>query len=114
MSIEGMPERFGMGPGKIYITTADGTTAFEGIKEAAFTCSDQFQNWSKEYWDAVWGNFEFTARARIDKDSLAKIAGFKNYNCYSRSIRRMKRRKEQERRRRLKEDSKNIADRRCI
>lgn len=108
-----MPERNNyMEHATVYISSAGGkiSQAFEGIKESAFTCSDQFQNWSKEYWDMVYGNFEFTARARIDKDALAKIAGFKNYNCYSRSIRRMKRRKEQERRRRLKENSKNITE----
>ena len=38
-------------------------------------------------------------------ETQARILGFKNYNCYSRFIRRQKRRAEHERRRRLKEGS---------
>ena len=47
----------------------------------------------------------FTCRVTIDEDAKAKLYGFKNANCMSRFVRRVKREKERERRRRLKEGS---------
>lgn len=100
-----MPTRNDMTGGTIYISSADGKVwkAFEGIKEAAITCSDAINEFSREYKDLLNGNFEFTAHCKISNENKAVLLGFKNYNCYSRYIRRMKRKKEQERRRILKE-----------
>lgn len=103
MSIEGMPERFGMGPGKIYITTADGTTAFEGLKEA-YMVAETHNDYSLEYKDMLIGNHhEFTCAVRMTDEIKAHLLGFKNANCMYRAVRRRKRWQEQERRRRLKE-----------
>lgn len=98
-----MPERFGMGHGKLYITTADGTTAFEGLKEAHMV-EETHNGYSWEYKDMLIGNHhEFTCTVKMNDESKAYLLGFKNANCMYRAVRRRKRWKEKERRRRLKE-----------
>ena len=44
-----------------------------------------------------------TYSGNMSLETQAKLLGFKNYNCYSRFIRRKKRWEEKERRRKLKE-----------
>lgn len=100
--------------GTIYFSTSDGMAwkAFEGIKEASITCSDAISEFShQDIIDSVAMPLEFMLQLKMSDETRARMLGFKNYNCYSRSIRRMKRRKEKERRRRLKGDSKNMAER---
>lgn len=94
--------------GTIYISLADGKVwqAFEGIKEASLECADAIDNFSQEYRNMLIGSYcEFTATVKMTNENKAVLLGFKNYNCYSRFIRRRKRHAEQERRRRLKEGS---------
>ena len=55
-----------------------------------------------EYTFDPYADFSFSCKATISEDAKAQIMGFRNANCLSRHIRRMKRKKEQERRRRLK------------
>lgn len=101
-----MPIRNDMTGGTIYISSADGKVwqAFEEIKEASLECADAIDNFSQEYRNMLIGSHcEFTATVKITKENMAVLLGFKNYNCYSRFIRRVKRRKEKERRRKLKE-----------
>ena len=101
-----MPIRNDMTGGIIYISSADGKEwkAFEGIKEAAITCSDAINEFSKKYKDLLMGNCcEFTAAIKMSNENKAVLFGFKNYNCYSRFIRRQKRKREKERRIKLKE-----------
>lgn len=98
-----MPERFGMGHGKLYITTADGTTVFEGIKEACMV-EETHNDYSLEYKDMLIGNHhEFTCAVRMTDEGKAHLLGFRNANCMYRAVRRRKRFEEKERRRRLKE-----------
>lgn len=84
----------------VYISTADGKVwqAFEGIKEALITGTNEIQ-------DFIFDNLEFTGTLKINKETMAKLRGFKNYNCYCRYIRRKKRIMEQQRRRRLKQNA---------
>lgn len=101
-----MPPRNDMTGGTIYISSADGKVwqAFEGIKEASLECADAIDNFSQEYRNMLIGSHcEFTATMKMTNENKAVLLGFKNYNCYSRFIRRVKRRKEKERRRKLKE-----------
>jgi len=103
-----MPKKNDMTGGTIYISSADGKVwqVFEGIKEASLECADAIDNFSQEYRNMLIGSHcEFTATAKLPKETMALLLGFKNYNCYSRFIRRRKRHAEQERRRRLKEGS---------
>lgn len=63
-----------------------------------------------EAWEYQFSDTSFTVtlrNAKINREAFAYLLGMKNANCYSRAIRRMKRKKEQERRRRLKEGSNN-------
>ena len=47
--------------------------------------------------------FSVSSHFKVSLEAQAYILGFKNVNCMNRYIRRMKRKKEQERRRRLKD-----------
>lgn len=107
MSIEGMPERFGMGPGKLHITTADGTTVFEGLRKALMV-EETHNDYSLEYKDMLIGNHhEFTCAVRMTDEGKAHLLGFRNANCMYRAVRRRKRWEEKKRRRRLKEGNKD-------
>lgn len=58
-----------------------------------------------EAWEIQPSDISFTVtmkNARINFESLAYLLGKKNANCYFRAIRRAKRKKEQERRKKLK------------
>ena len=101
-----MTIRNDMTGGTIYISSADGKVwqAFEEIKEASLESADAIENFSQEYRNTLIGSHcEFTATMKITKENMAVLLGFKNYNCYSRFIRRIKRWEERERRRKLKE-----------
>lgn len=63
-----------------------------------------------EAWEYQFSDTSFTVtlrNTRVNREAFAYLLGMKNANCYSRAICRMKRKKEQERRRRLKEGSNN-------
>lgn len=94
-----MPTKNDMTGGTIYFSTADSPVkqAFNGLTEVTFTCDGEDVE-TLFYPQTA----EFTATVKLPKETQARILGFKNYNCYSRFIRRMKRHTEQERRRRLK------------
>ena len=61
---------------------------------------DENAEW--EYAFGPYADYSFSCKATISEDAKSQLFGFKNANCMSRYIRRMKRKKEQERRRRLK------------
>ena len=92
-------------PETIYISSEDGEEwqVFEGIKETSLTYTDENDDvfiatpFLLEH--HLFCDFDFSLETK------AQILVFKNYNCYSRFIRRRKRHAEQERRRRLKEGS---------
>lgn len=99
-----MPERFGMGPGKLYITTADGTTVFEGMKEACMVEETHNDCLPPEPNAMMVGDYnDFAFKVEINDEVKAHLFGFRNANCMHRAVRRRKRWEEKERRRRLKE-----------
>lgn len=59
-------------------------------------------NADAEYTFDPFADCSFSCKVTISEDAKAQLMGFKNANCMSRYIRRMKRKKEQERRWRLK------------
>ena len=97
-----MPTRNDMTGGTIYFSTADSPVkqVFNGLTEVTFSCGGE--DVETLFYPLT---VEFTATVKMTNENKAVLLGFKNYNCYSRFIRRMKRREEQERRRRLKEGS---------
>ena len=95
MPIEYMPG------GKIYITSADGTSVlFDQIKEAVLHESDPPDKDTFEMNFADPGEIHFNIK--LTDEFAASLLGFKNVNCYHRYIRRMKRWKEKYRRMYLK------------
>ena len=88
-------------------TDGDKITELTGKTTWAFSAdakevkvSPETETWEYQFSDT---SFTVTLRnARINREAFAYLLGMKNANCYSRAIRRMKRKKEQERRRRLK------------
>lgn len=74
---------------------------FEPLSLTATTIEpDENSEW--EYTFDPYADCSFNCKVTVSEDAKAKIMGFRNANCLSRYIRRMKRKKEQERRRRLK------------
>ena len=83
----------------VFYSTKNGE--FEPLSLTATTFEpDENAEW--EYTFDPYADCSFSCKATISEDEKAQIMGFRNANCLSRHIRRMKRKKEQERRRRLK------------
>lgn len=99
-----MPERFGMGPGKLEITTADGCTVFEGLSKACMV-EETHNDYSPAEYDVMMaGDYsDFDFNVEITDENKAHLFGFKNANCMRRAVRRRKRWEEKKRREKLKE-----------
>lgn len=54
--------------------------------------------------DVFTDSYTFIGTVKIDENAKAQLLGFKNANCLSRHIRRAKQKKEQERRKKIKEE----------
>lgn len=80
-------------------------TSFTATAEGTEEANDSVWEYNGEFQAKISEPMEFTATGRIvnfNEDMRAQFLGFKNANCMGRYIRRMKRKKEQERRRMLK------------
>lgn len=84
------------------------TTSFRKIAISSADVSEAFRRFDNEFRKHLHettdcsGTLVWYDKNVFNDETRAKVMGFKNANCLSRHIRRMKRKKEQERRRRLK------------
>ena len=89
-----------------------GETAMTATSEAPLDDDevDEGQVWQIESAGSFVLNpstFSVSSHFTVSREEQAYILGFKNLNCMNRHVRRMKRKKEQERRRRLKSGQTN-------
>ena len=84
------------------------TTSFRTIAISSADASKAFRRFDNEFRKHLHeptdcsGTLVWYDKNVFNDETRAKVMGFKNANCLCRHIRRMKRKKEQERRRRLK------------
>ena len=96
-----MPSNFSwMRNAPVFYSTKNGEFEPLSLTATAFIPDD---NADAEYTFDPFTDWSFSCKATVSEDAKAQIMGFRNANCLSRHIRRMKRKKEQERRKRLKE-----------